>query len=42
MRRSEEREQERRPPGRNDRDERRMQWALVLVVDQGQVSPTLI
>ena len=38
--RSEEREQERRPPGRNDRDERRKQWALVPVVDQGELPPT--
>jgi len=40
--RSEEGEQECRPPGRNDRDERRMQWALVPVVDQGEVPPTLV
>ena len=40
--RSEEREQERRPPGRNDRDERRVQRALVPVIDQGEVPPTLV
>ena len=36
--RSRRREQECHRPDRNDRDERRMQWALVPVVDQGELS----
>jgi hypothetical protein len=39
---SDEREQERRRPDSDDRDERRMQRSLVPFVDQGEVPPTLI
>jgi hypothetical protein len=40
--RSEEREQKRHRPDHNDRDERRKQYALVPLVDQGEVPPTLV